>query len=110
RPAFVTLLFLTLITGVVYPLVVTAITQIIYPYESGGSIVEVSGKALGSELIGQSFTNPKYFWSRPSATSPVPYAADAGSGSNLGPTNPSLFDAVKQRIAAYRAADPGNTA
>lgn len=101
-------LLLTLITGVIYPGVVTAIAQIAFPRQAQGSIIEIGGRAVGSELIGQSFTEPKYFWPRPSATVPVAYAADAGAGSNLGPTNPALIDAVKQRIAALRNADPSN--
>jgi potassium-transporting ATPase KdpC subunit len=108
RPAVVSLLLLTLITGVAYPLVVTVVAKTFFPHQANGSVIEKDDKAIGSELIGQPFSDPKYFWSRPSATSPVPYAADAGAGSNLGPTNPALAEAVKQRVAALRAADTGN--
>jgi K+-transporting ATPase ATPase C chain len=108
RPALVSLILLTLITGVIYPAIVTAVAKIAFAGKASGSIMTVNGKSVGSELIGQPFSDPKYFWSRPSATSPVPYAGDNGSGSNLGPTNPALVDAVKQRIAALRAADPQN--
>jgi K+-transporting ATPase ATPase C chain len=103
------LVLLTLITGLAYPAVVTAVAKLAFPRQAGGSVLAKDGKGIGSELIGQPFTDPKYFWSRPSATSPVPYNATGGSGSNLGPTNPALVDAVKQRIAALMAADPGNT-
>jgi potassium-transporting ATPase KdpC subunit len=108
RPAIVSLVLLTVITGVIYPAIVTAVAKVAFAGKASGSIMMVSGKPVGSDLIGQPFSEPKYFWSRPSATSPVPYAADSGSGSNLGPTNPALVDAVKQRIAALRAADPQN--
>jgi len=104
----VSLLLLTIITGLVYPAVVTTVAKFAFAEKSAGSIIMKGGKAVGSELIGQPFSDPKYFWSRPSATSPVPYAGDSGSGSNLGPTNPALIDAVKKRIAALRAADPQN--
>src|SRR4051794_26185426 len=108
RPAVVSFLFLTLITGVLYPLAVTGAAKVAFADKAAGSVTYRDGRAVGSDLIGQPFSNPKYFWSRPSATSPVPYAADAGAGSNLAPTNPALADAVKQRIAALRAADPQN--
>ena len=111
RPALVSLALLTLITGVAYPLVVTAIAKIAFPSEAGGSlIVDKDGKVLGSRLIGQPFDDPKYFWGRPSATSPFPYNAAASSGSKQGPTNPVLTKAVQERVDALRAADPGNTA
>jgi K+-transporting ATPase ATPase C chain len=106
RPAFVSLILLTLITGVVYPAIVTAVARVAFANKASGSVMTSHGKSVGSELIGQPFSDPKYFWSRPSATSPIPYAGDNGSGSNLGPTNPALADAVKQRITALRAADP----
>jgi K+-transporting ATPase ATPase C chain len=108
RPALVLLILLTLITGVLYPAIITAVGKIAFADKASGSIMMVNGKSVGSELIGQPFSDPKYFWPRPSATSPVPYAGDNGSGSNLGPSNPALIDAVKQRIAALRAADPQN--
>jgi K+-transporting ATPase ATPase C chain len=102
--------FLTLVTGGVYPLFITAVAQGVFPVQANGSLVEFEGHVVGSGLIGQSFTGPKYFWGRPSATSPAPYNAAASSGSNLGPTNPALYAAVAERITALRAADPGNAA
>ena len=90
RPAVVVFTLLTLITGVAYPLVVTGIAQLAFPFAANGSIVTVDGKAVGSALIGQSFAAPKYFWSRPSATSPQPYNGASSGGSNLGPSNPAL--------------------
>ena len=109
RPALVLFFILTLITGVAYPLLVTGIAQTLFPAQAGGSIIMRDGKAVGSELIGQNFSDPKHFWGRPSATGPMPYNASASSGSNQGPLNPALTDAVKGRIEALRAADPGNT-
>ncbi len=106
RPALVLLVALHVLAGVVYPLAVTGIAQVVWPAKAGGSLVVVDGRARGSSLIGQPFTMPGYFWGRPSATSPVPYDASASAGSNLGPTNPALLDAVRERIAALRAADP----
>ena len=110
RQSFMLLLVLSVITGVLYPLAATGLSQLVFPHQANGSLVERDGKPVGSSLIGQSFTDPKYFWGRPSATAPNPYNASASSGSNQGPTNPALADAVKQRIAALRAADPGNAA
>src|ERR1700722_10907122 len=110
RPAIVLFIFLTVLTGVVYPLVVTGIAAVVFPHQARGSIVVRDGAPIGSELIGQSFSNPKYFWSRPSATSPQPYNGTSSGGSNLGPLNPALTDAVKARIQALAAADPGNHA
>ena len=107
RPAIVLFALLTLLTGIVYPLVVTGIAEVVFPYQAQGSVILRNGKLVGSELIGQSFSDPKYFWSRPSATSPQPYNGTASSGSNLGPLNPALIDAVKSRIQALQAADPG---
>jgi potassium-transporting ATPase KdpC subunit len=106
RPALVLLVALHVLTGLVYPLVVTGIAQVVWPANAGGSLVVVDGRARGSSLIGQPFSAPGYFWGRPSATSPVPYDASASSGSNLGPTNPALLALVRDRIAALRAADP----
>ncbi len=110
RTAIVLLVLLSAITGIAYPALVTAIAQVVFPYQANGSLVMKDGKPVGSALIGQPFDDPKYFWSRPSATSPFPYNAGASSGSNLGPINPALADAVKGRVEALRAADPGNTA
>jgi potassium-transporting ATPase KdpC subunit len=117
RPAIVALVILTIITGIIYPLVVTGIAQVIFPYQANGSIIlGKDGKPLGSELIGQQFDDPKYFWGRLSATGPVPYTAfnadklTGSSGSNYGPLNPALKDAVQARIDALKAADPTNTA
>ena len=108
RPALSVFVLLTAITGVAYPLLVTGIAQVAFPHRANGSIVTVDGNAVGSMLIGQSFGAPKYFWSRPSATGPMANNGIASSGSNLGANNPALLDAVKERIAALRAADPGN--
>jgi len=108
--SFVLLLLMTVITGVLYPLAATGLAQLIFPGQANGSLIVKNGSPVGSVLIGQSFTAPKYFWGRPSATTPNPYNATASSGSNQGPTNPALTGAVKQRIAALRAADPGNNA
>jgi K+-transporting ATPase ATPase C chain len=110
RPAIVSLVLLSALTGIVYPLVVTGIAQVVFPRQANGSLIVKDGKAVGSELIGQPFDDPKYFWGRPSATSPFPDNAGASGGSNLGPTNPALKKAVQDRIDALRAADPGNTA
>jgi len=109
-PSFRMLIVMSVVTGVVYPLVVTGIAQVAFPAAANGSLISVNGKAMGSSLIGQPFDDPNYFWSRPSATSPQPYNAMASSGSNQGPLNPALTDAVKDRIKALRDADPGNTA
>jgi len=107
RPLLVLFALLTLIVGVVYPLVVTGVAQLVFPHQANGSlIVGKDGKPVGSELIGQPFSDPKHFWSRPSATSPQPYNGGSSGGSNLGPTNPALADAVRGRIEALRAADP----
>jgi K+-transporting ATPase ATPase C chain len=110
KPAFVMLVLLTVLTGAVYPLLVTGVAQVLFPSRANGSLIEGDGKLLGSELIGQTFSDPQYFWGRPSATAPLPYNAGASSGSNLGPTNPALEEAVKARIAALKTADPGNAA
>ncbi len=109
-PALRMLVIMTALTGVIYPLVVTGISKVAFPRASTGSLIVSDGKTLGSDLIGQPFDDPKYFWSRPSATSPQPYNGMASSGSNQGPRNPALADAVKDRIKALRDADPGNTA
>jgi K+-transporting ATPase ATPase C chain len=109
RPALSLFVVLTLMTGFLYPLLVTGVSKIAFPDEAAGSIVERDGKPVGSLLIGQNFTDPGHFWGRPSATGPQPNNASNSSGSNLGPNNPALADAVKARIDALRAADPGNT-
>jgi K+-transporting ATPase ATPase C chain len=108
RPALVLFALLTILTGIVYPLVVTGIAAVAFPHQAQGSLIVRNGKPVGSQLIGQSFADPKYFWSRPSATSPQPYNGTGSTGSNLGPLNPALTDAVKMRIQALQAADPGN--
>jgi len=110
RPALTLFAVLSLITGLAYPLATTGIAKLAFPAQAAGSLVVKDGKLVGSRLIGQSFSDPKYFWGRPSATSPMPDNAGASSGSNLGPLNPALVDAVKGRIEALRRADPGNTA
>lgn len=110
RPALVLFALLTAVTGIVYPLVVTGIAQFAFPAQAAGSLVLRDGQPVGSDLIGQNFSDPKYVWGRPSATGPMPYNASGSSGSNQGPLNPALADAVKARIQALRAADPGNTA
>ena len=108
RPACTLFLVLTAVTGVIYPLAVTGLGQLLFPRQANGSIVMVDGEPVGSALIGQQFSSPGHFWGRPSATGPYPYNAAASSGSNLGPLNPALSDAVKARTEALRAADPGN--
>ena len=110
RPAVLLLCLFTIITGLVYPGVVTGIARLTMPGKADGSLIESGGKPVGSTLIGQPFSDPRYFWPRPSATTPYPYNAAASSGSNLGPTNPALIDAVATRIKALREADPGNRA
>jgi len=115
RPAFFMLLILTVITGVIYPLAVTGIAQVLFPHQANGSLITIDGKTYGSELIGQQFDDPKYFWGRLSATGDFPYNAfnaetlTGSSGSNYGPLNPALMDAVQARIDALKAADPDNT-
>jgi K+-transporting ATPase ATPase C chain len=100
--------FFTVVTGLLYPLVITGITQVAFADAAAGSILTRDGKPIGSRLIGQNFSDPKYFWGRPSATSPQPYGGTASSGSNLGPLNPALIDGVKAHIQALHDADPGN--
>ena len=110
RPALVLFAGLTLITGVAYPLLTTGIGQVLFPQQVSGSLITENGKVIGSALIGQSFTEPNYFWGRPSVTSPSPYNAGASSGSNLGPLNPTLTTAVSERVDALRQLDPSNSA
>jgi K+-transporting ATPase ATPase C chain len=104
------LLLMAILTGLVYPLGVTGLAQFLFPHQANGSLIRQDGKARGSELIGQAFDAPRYFWSRPSATSPYPYNAAASSGSNLGPTNEALLKAVQARVDTLKSADPGNQA
>jgi potassium-transporting ATPase KdpC subunit len=108
RPVFMVLLMLTLVTGVIYPLAITGIAQLLFPDQANGSLILVDGQVRGSTLIGQPFDDPGYFWSRPSATSPFPYNAAASSGSNLGPSNPVLKEVIQARIIALKEADPSN--
>lgn len=110
RPAIVLVLAMTFVTGVAYPLAVTGCAQLLFPEKANGSIIRRDGEAVGSMLIGQLFTDPKYLWSRPSATVRVPNDAAASSGSNLGPTNPALLEVVSRRVTGLRTADPGNSA
>jgi K+-transporting ATPase ATPase C chain len=110
RPALIVFLLLTVVTGVVYPLVTTLIGRVAFGSQVTGSVIERDGKAVGSRLMGQPFSSPQYFWGRPSATGPMPYNGAVSSGSNQGPLSPALAEAVAARIAALRAADPGNTA
>jgi K+-transporting ATPase ATPase C chain len=110
KPALLMLVALTLLTGLVYPLLVTGLAQLVFSRQANGSLIEREGKPVGSALIGQPFSSPKYFWARPSATGPIAYNAGASSGSNQGPINPALAEAVAARVNALRTADPGNTA
>jgi len=110
RPALVLFAALTLICGVIYPYAITGIAQLAFPDQAAGSLVLRDGTAVGSSLIRQAFSSPRYFWGRPSATSPMPNNAVSSGGSNQGPTNPAFLDAVKGRIDALQAADPGNAA
>jgi K+-transporting ATPase ATPase C chain len=109
RIAVVVFLLLTVVTGVVYPGLVTLVAAVAFPAQASGSLVRVDGKLVGSRLIGQSFSSPRYFWGRPSATGPVPNNGAVSSGSNQGPLNPALVTAIESRVAALRAVDPGNT-
>ena len=110
RPLLVIFLSLTLLTGVVYPLLVTGVAKVAFPFQANGSVLEQDGNAVGSALLGQAFTRPGYFWGRPSVTAPNPYNAAASTGSNLASAHPALADAVAARVAALRTADPGNRA
>jgi K+-transporting ATPase ATPase C chain len=110
RPALVLFALLGALTGLIYPMAVTGAANALFPSQAAGSLIVQGGNIVGSKLIGQSFSDPKHFWGRPSATAPQPYNASASGGSNLGPLNPALVDAVKARVEALRAADPGNAA
>jgi potassium-transporting ATPase KdpC subunit len=108
RPALTVFVMLSLLTGLAYPLAVTGLAQLLFPHQANGSLAMKDGRPVGSMLIGQAFTDPGHFWSRPSATAPMPYNAANSGGSNLAPTASALVDAVKARIDALRAADPSN--
>lgn len=108
KQTIICLLLLTLISGIVYPLIITGLAQLLFPYQANGSLIVKDGKTIGSALVGQSFNNPSYFWSRPSATSSVPYNAANSSGSNLGPLNPVLMDNIKARITILKGFEPEN--
>jgi len=110
RAALVGFALLTLLTGLLYPLAITGVAQLAFPAQANGSLIVEDGKPLGSALVGQPFSDPKYFWGRPSGTGPQPYNGLASSGSNLGPTIPALLEAVKSRVEALRAVDPDNSA
>jgi K+-transporting ATPase ATPase C chain len=110
RSAVIFLAIFTIVTGVIYPLIVTGIAQMAFHHQSNGSLIKSNdGKYVGSELIGQPFDDPGYFWGRPSATTPFPYNAASSSGSNYGSLNPALLDGIQKRIKALKAADPDNT-
>ncbi|OAD14191.1 potassium-transporting ATPase subunit KdpC [Achromobacter insolitus] len=108
RPALVVFAALSLVTGLAYPFLTTGIAAAVFPHEAAGSLIKQDNRIVGSELIGQAFSSPGYFWGRPSATAPMPYNGTGSSGSNLGPRNPALADAIQSRIAALKAADPDN--
>jgi K+-transporting ATPase ATPase C chain len=110
RPALSLFLALSILTGLVYPLLMTGAAQLLFPAQAGGSLILRDGKPVGSRLIGQNFSDPKYFWGRLSATSPMPYNGAASGGSNLAPTNPALVDQSKARVDALRAAGAGSAA
>jgi K+-transporting ATPase ATPase C chain len=110
RPAIVLFVIMTVLTGIAYPLAITGIAQVLFQHQASGSLLVRDGRAVGSRLIGQNFADPKYFWSRPSATTPQPYNGIGSTGSNLGPLNPALIELVKTRIEALKAADPANSA
>jgi len=109
RTSLILVIALTILTGVVYPVAVTGVSAFLFPSKSRGSLIIEKGQILGSELIGQQFSDPKYFWSRLSATTPYPYNSAASTGSNYGPLNPALFDAAKKRIQDLKSADPQNS-
>jgi K+-transporting ATPase ATPase C chain len=109
RSALLLFVALTMVTGLLYPLTVTLVGRALFADATAGSVIEVDGRAVGSRLLGQPFSSPQYFWSRPSATAPMPYNGAASSGSNQGPINPNFLAAVEARVAALKAADPSNT-
>lgn len=108
KTAFILLALFTILTGLIYPAIVTGLAQLLFSWQANGSMIEQNGQMRGSLLIGQSFSDPKYFWGRPSATSPYPYNAENSSGSNLGPSNPAFLTAVKNRVSSLHKADPEN--
>jgi len=108
RPAVSLLVLMTLLLGIIYPFAITGVAKLAFPHQAAGSLIYQDGKLLGSTLIGQSFSDPKYFWGRPSATTPQPYNGLASTASNLGPLNPALIDAVKANAKALQDADPDN--
>jgi K+-transporting ATPase ATPase C chain len=109
RPPLMIFLTLSILTGILYPLLVTGVAQLLFPVQANGSLISREGKPIGSELIGQPFDDPKYFWGRLSATPDFPYNSASSSGSNLGPSNPALVEAVKARVEVLQKADPGNS-
>jgi K+-transporting ATPase ATPase C chain len=109
RQTVLVFLGVTIVTGVVYPALITVVAQVVFPHQANGSLIERDGKLVGSALIGQQFDDPRYFWSRPSTTSPTPYNAAASTGSNYGPTNPAQLEAVRARVDALRKANPVQT-
>ncbi len=109
RPAIMSFILLSILTGLLYPFAVTGVAQVLFPQQANGSLIYQNGQVVGSKLIGQPFDDPKYFWGRLSATAPFAYNAASSSGSNLGPTNPALIDEVQARVDALKAADPTNT-
>jgi potassium-transporting ATPase KdpC subunit len=108
KPALILFGLLAILTGMAYPLLITGVAQLVFPYQANGSLIVQNGQVKGSALIGQQFDKPKYFWGRPSATSPYPYNASGSSGSNLGPTNPALIHIIQARVQALKQADPSN--
>ena len=108
RPALIIFLLVTVVTGLLYPVLITGIAQVAFPDQANGNLITHDGSVVGSTLIGQPFSSPGYFWGRPSATTPYPYNPEHSTGSNLGPTNPELINVVSARVTALREADPGN--
>lgn len=108
KMALILLVSLVILTGIIYPFAVTAVAQLVFPKQANGSLIEQNNKTMGSSLIGQSFTNPNYFWGRPSATTPFPYNGESSGGSNSGPSNPAFLDTVRERLAHLRQFNPEN--